>query len=52
MITHLKDHTGYSQDPGIHGEPREVLFLVGEAHQVGCLKVWVDDPLEWDAGIH
>ena len=29
----------------IHGKPRKVLFLVGEAQLAGCLKVWVSGPL-------
>ena len=51
LKTHLKDHTEYDQGPEIHDKPRRVLLLVGEAQPAGCLKVWVSDPLEWDAGI-
>ena len=50
LRTHLKDHTGYESE--IHGKPRRMSFLVGEAQLTGCLKVWVSDPLEWNAGIY
>ena len=48
---HLKDHTRYNQDPKMHGIPRRMSLLVGEAQLAGCLKVWVGGSLEWDAGI-
>ena len=47
----LKDHTRYDQGLEIHGGPRRVSLLVGEAQLARCLKVWVSGPLEWDAGI-
>ena len=51
LQTHLKDHTGYDQGPEIHEKPSRVSLLVGEAQLVECLKVQVNGPLEWDAGI-
>ena len=48
---HLKDHTRYNQGPEILGGPRRVSPRVGKAQLVLCLKVWVNDLLEWDAGI-
>ena len=51
LRTHLRDHTRYDRGPEIHGKPRKVLLLFGEAQLAGCLKVQVDGLLEWDAGI-
>ena len=50
LRTHIKDHTGYDQGPGIH-EPRRVSLIVGKIQLASCLKVWVTNLLEWDAGI-
>ena len=51
LRTHLIDHARYDWGPEIHGEPRRVSLPVGEAQLPGCLRVQVDGPLEWDAGI-
>ena len=51
LRTHLKEHTEYDQATGIHGKPRRVSVLFGEAQLTGCLKVLGSGPLEWDAGI-
>ena len=41
----------HMQSPGFHCRPRRVLLLVGKAQLAGCLKVWVNGPLEWVATI-
>ena len=51
LRTHLKDHTRYDQGPEIHDTPRRVSLPVSKAQLAGCLKVWVDGLLEWDADI-
>ena len=51
LRTHLKDHTRYDWGPKIHGKPRRVSLLFGEAQLAGCLRVQVGGPLEWDAVI-
>ena len=51
LRTQLKDHTRYVWRPEIHGKPRRMLLSVGKAQLVGCLRVQVGGPLEWDAGI-
>ena len=51
LRTHLKDHTRYDRSPEIHDEPKKVSLPVGEAQLVGCLRVQVGGPLEWDADI-
>ena len=39
LRTHLKDHAKYDVGSEIHGEPRRVSLLFGEAQLVGCLRV-------------
>ena len=51
LRTHLKDHARYDRGPEIHGKPRRVSLPFGEAQLTGCLRVQVNGPLEWDAGI-
>ena len=51
LRTHLKNHARYDRGPGIQGEPRRVSLPFGKAQLVGCLRVQVGGPLEWDAGI-
>ena len=36
----LKTHTGYDQGPEIHGRPRRMSLLVGEAQLVGSMGRW------------
>ena len=51
LSPHFKYYARYDQVPGIHGKPRRVLLLVGEAQQAGCLKVRESSLSEWDANI-
>ena len=44
-------HTGYDQSQEIYSKPRRMSLLFGKAQLAGCLKVWVSDPLEWNADI-
>ena len=46
-----EDCTRYDQDPEIHNKPKRVSLPVSKAQVVGCLKVLVGGPLEWDPGI-
>ena len=45
----IKNHAKYDQSPEIHGKPRKVSLLAGEAQLAGCLKVWVSGLLEREA---
>ena len=51
LRTPLKRPYRYDQGPEIHGRPRRVSLLVGEAQLAGCRKVWISGSLQWDAGI-
>ena len=42
----LIDYTRYDQGPEIHGMPKRVSLLVGKAQLDGCLRVWVNGPLD------
>ena len=48
LRTHVEEHTRYDQGSEIHGKPRRVSLLVGEAQLAGCLRVQVGGPLEWE----
>ena len=51
LRAHLKDHTRYDRGSETHSKPRKVSLPFGKAPLAGCLRVQVDGPLEWDAGI-
>ena len=48
LRTHVEEHTRYDRGPEIHGKPRRVSLLVGEAQLAGCLRVQAGGPLEWE----
>ena len=48
LRTHIEEHTRYDRGPEIHGKPRRVSLLVGEAQLAGCLRVQVGGLLEWE----